>query len=391
MDVFVFLFAFVVSFGLLASTVLTRHDIRALFGGSGNWALGSPGTRAARKAPKAKEEPAPAPKKAKEEPAEAAAEEPPPPPVEEEEAQPEGDASGASVALMKFLEGSVAHLIKSKVELTAADKFGANLFLAGAVEVIRLQNKLNKKQFVELLERTLAVIGNKKEVAQRLADKYEEYLLEAQYIRMFHGGTTALERFLKGNSDSIKSFTAAVLDWRNPKDQMTKADGPITVMFTDIVGSTKATQQHGDEGGQRLVRAHNAVVRVALKENGGIEVKHTGDGIMARFSNSANAVDASLQIIKGMHQHNRDHPNDLQLHMRVGLNAGEPIIEDGDLFGATVQMAARICDAADTDHCLVSNIVRELCSGKPITFKDAGRYAMKGIEHPVTLFEPIAR
>ena len=108
-------------------------------------------------------------------------------------------------------------------------------------------------------------------------------------------------------------------------------------------------------------------------------------------SNSANAVDASLQIIKGMHQYNRDHPNELQLHMRVGLNAGEPIIEDGDLFGATVQMAARICDAADTDHCLVSNIVRELCSGKPITFKDTGKYAMKGIEHPVTLYEPIGR
>ena len=52
------------------------------------------------------------------------------------------------------------------------------------------------------------------------------------------------------------SDAAAVLDWRNPKDQMVKADGPITVMFTDIVGSTKATQQHGDEGGQRLVRAH---------------------------------------------------------------------------------------------------------------------------------------
>ena len=391
MDIFVFIIAFVSSFALLASTVLTRHDLQALFG-RGGWSMGSAGSgsrRAARSDAPASPKPTAAVAQ-EEEPPEPAAEEAPAPP-EEEETQPEGDATAASVALMKFLEGSVAHLIKSKVELTAADKFGANLFLAGAVEVIRLQNKLNKKQFVELLERTLAVIGNKKEVAQRLADKYEEYLLEAQYIKMFHGGTTALERFLKGNSDSIKSFTAAVLDWRNPKDQMTKADGPITVMFTDIVGSTKATQQHGDEGGQRLVRAHNAVVRVALKENGGIEVKHTGDGIMARFSNSANAVDASLQIIKGMHQYNRDHPNDLQLHMRVGLNAGEPIIEDGDLFGATVQMAARICDAADTDHCLVSNIARELCSGKPITFKDAGKYAMKGIEHPVTLFEPISR
>jgi len=172
---------------------------------------------------------------------------------------------------------------------------------------------------------------------------------------------------------------------------MVKADGPITVMFTDNVGSTKVTQQHTDEGGQRLVRAHNAVVRVALRVNGGIEVKHAGDGIMARFSNSANAVEASLQILKGMHQYNPDHPNDLQLYLRVALNAGEPIIEEGDLFGATVQMAARICDAAETDRCLVSNIIRELCTGKPTTFKDTGKYAMKGIEHPATLYEPIGR
>ena len=62
----------------------------------------------------------------------------------------------------------------------------------------------------------------------------------------------------------------AIVKWRNPKDTETaKNDGPITVLFTDIVGSTKITQELGDEGAQKIVRAHNAIVRVALKDHGG--------------------------------------------------------------------------------------------------------------------------
>jgi class 3 adenylate cyclase len=77
-------------------------------------------------------------------------------------------------------------------------------------------------------------------------------------------------------------------------------------------------------------------------------------------------------MIRGVHDHNKSKPK-LALHMPIGINAGEPIVEDNDLFGSTVQMAARICDAAETDHMLVSNIVRELCHGKSLGFKEAGK------------------
>jgi adenylate cyclase len=196
---------------------------------------------------------------------------------------------------MKFLEGSISDLIAQKINLTTTDKFGANLFLAGACEVVRNENRLNDRQLVELLEKVLALIGNKCEVAQRLADKYEEYLLEPQYIKMFQSGTAALDRFARGDQKALKEFAKAVLEWRNPKAaQSGKAQGPITFVFTNIVGSTKAKQQFGDEGGQTLVRAHNAIVRTALKDHNGIEVKHTGDGIMARFGQASNAVEAGL-------------------------------------------------------------------------------------------------
>lgn len=307
---------------------------------------------------------------------------------EEEEAQPEGDADSATQTLMKFLEGSIAHLIKDEIQISGSDKFGANLFLAGATEVIKDENKLNDQQFVELLQKALALIGNKADAAQKLADKYEEYLLEPQYIGTFQSGSKALRKYAKGDEKAVSAMAKAIKKWRNPKEtDVAKNDGPITVLFTDIVGSTKITQELGDEGAQKIVRAHNAIVRVALKDYGGTEVKHTGDGIMARFSHSHQAVESSLIMLRGVVAHNKEWPA-LPLHMRIGINAGEPIVEDNDLFGSTVQMAARVCDAAETDGVLVTNIVRELCTGKPLKFKEAGKYGMKGIDGPVTLYTP---
>ena len=307
---------------------------------------------------------------------------------EEKEPQPEGDSDGATQTVMKFLEGSIAHLIKEKIQISGADKFGANLFLAGVAEVIKEENKLNDQQFVDLLKKALALIGNKADAAQKLADRYEEYLLEPQYIGTFQAGSKALRKYGKGDQKALGAMAKAIIKWRNPKDSdLTKNDGPILVMFTDIVGSTKTTQELGDEGAQKILRVHNVIVRVALKDHGGTEVKHTGDGIMARFGHSQQAVEASLIMLKGVIEHNKEWP-ELPLHMRIGINAGEPIVEDNDLFGSTVQMAARVCDAAETDGVLVTNVVRELCAGKALKFKEAGKYGMKGIDGPVVLYTP---
>ena len=308
--------------------------------------------------------------------------------VDESGENEEGDHKEATLALMNFLEGSIEHLVNKKIKIGSSDRFGANLYLAGACEVVKQNNSLTYNQFVKLLEKVLALIGNKPSVAQKLADQYEEYLLEAQYISIFQSGSSALESFLKGNEEALESIAEALEQWRNPKkDEVAASDGPITVLFTDIVGSTKLTQQLGDEGAQKVVRVHNAIVRVALKDFRGKEVKHTGDGIMARFAQSFQAVESAIIMIKGLEAHNKENP-ELPLHMRIGINAGEPIVEENDLFGSTVQMAARICDAAETDRILVSNIVRELSAGKSINFGEAGKYGMKGIEGPVTLYEP---
>ena len=74
------------------------------------------------------------------------------------------------------------------------------------------------------------------------------------------------------------------------------------------------------------------------------------------------------------------------MRVRIGINAGEPIAEDGDLFGTTVQLARRICDHAEPGDVVVSDVVRQLAAGKGFLFADAGASALKGFDEPVRLY-----
>ncbi len=159
-----------------------------------------------------------------------------------------------------------------------------------------------------------------------------------------------------------------------------------TILFTDMVGSTAMTQRLGDAAAMELLRAHNEIIRTALGEHRGSEVKHTGDGIMASFLAASSAVECSIAIQRGFHVQAEEQP-DHPVRVRIGLTAGEPVMEHNDLFGAAVQLAARICDCADASAILVANVIRELCIGKGFLFADTGEQALRGFEDPVRLYE----
>ena len=113
-------------------------------------------------------------------------------------------------------------------------------------------------------------------------------------------------------------------------------------MFTDICGSVAQTQQLGDEGHMELLGEHNSIVRDELVANHGREVKHTGDGIMAAFNSVVSAVDFSVAVQRRIHQRNLTAHT--PFHISIGISAGEPVTGDNDdLFGAAVQLAARLC------------------------------------------------
>ena len=114
------------------------------------------------------------------------------------------------------------------------------------------------------------------------------------------------------------------------------------IMFTDLEGSTHMTTTFGDSHALHLLHVHNALTRNALRANGGQEVKHTGDGIMASFADVTQAVVCAVSIQQAFAAHNLHDPDE-EMHLRIGISAGEPIEEHGDFFGNTVQLAARLC------------------------------------------------
>jgi class 3 adenylate cyclase/alpha-beta hydrolase superfamily lysophospholipase len=160
---------------------------------------------------------------------------------------------------------------------------------------------------------------------------------------------------------------------------------PTVILFTDMEGSTATTARVGDERAQELVRAHNAIVRSGLDSRGGRVVKSTGDGVMAAFDSVSSAVTCAIEIQQRLDDRNAEAP-DAPIRVRMGINAGEPLSEDDDLHGIVVSTASRICDQARAGEILVSNVVRELATGKGLRFVDAGAFELKGLDEPVRLF-----
>ncbi len=155
-----------------------------------------------------------------------------------------------------------------------------------------------------------------------------------------------------------------------------------TILFTDIEASASLTQRLRDTKAQELLCTHNTIVRDTLKAHGGSEIKHTGDGVMASFPSASRALQCAIAI-----QQAAAAQTETPLRVRVGLDAGEPIDEEHNLFGTTVQLARRVCDRAEDGQILVSNVVRELAAGRGFLFSDQGDTVLRGLEDPVRVFE----
>jgi class 3 adenylate cyclase len=157
------------------------------------------------------------------------------------------------------------------------------------------------------------------------------------------------------------------------------------IVFTDVCGSVAQTHELGDDGHMRLLTEHNEIVRSALAVHDGREVKHTGDGIMAAFTSVVSSVAFSVAVQQRLHERNDE--SETPFHVSIGISAGEPVTDDNnDLFGAAVQLAARLCAAAGPGDITVSVAVRELCMGKSFYFDDQGEFALKGLPEPVRAY-----
>jgi class 3 adenylate cyclase len=158
------------------------------------------------------------------------------------------------------------------------------------------------------------------------------------------------------------------------------------IMFTDLKDSTLMTTLYGDTRALHLLHIHNALTRNSLKAHRGREVKHTGDGIMASFISAVDAVECAVDIQKAFAVYNKEN-QETPLNLRIGLSAGEPIEEHGDLFGKAVQLAARLCAHAEPAQILVAQMVFDQCEGKRLPFLELGEVTPKGFDQSVRVYE----
>jgi class 3 adenylate cyclase len=183
--------------------------------------------------------------------------------------------------------------------------------------------------------------------------------------------------------DNVLRFLGRI---ENPTDAAHVTNRFRTVLFTDLEGSTALLNELGQRAYLVLLTEHDLIIRRALVGAHGREVKHTGDGIMAAFEHVADGLRCALAIEAGFEQRNEETGAPLP-RVRIGIAAGEPVERNDDLFGATVNLASRICQAADGGQVLVPDDVRELGAGDGFAFSPTGTRVLKGFPGEVALYK----
>lgn len=295
---------------------------------------------------------------------------------------------GCRLTVMKFLGGVVNALKATHPQLDAYNKFGVNLFIAGACESLATSKALTADERTALVREAVEVIGTRPEQARHLVERLDGYRREPRYRSMIGAGRMAMELNLSGDSDPFIAIGGIMKDWNTPQSRQVGAS-TVTILFTDMIGSTDLTHQIGDAAAQDVIRAHNHIVRTALSHNRGKEVKHTGDGIMASFDDAVDAIGAAVDIQRKVAEHNERWPK-LPLHLRIGMNTGEPIVEENDYFGATVQVAARVCAAAGTGQVWIGPTTRNMVPpSSTLEIFEHGPQVLKGVKDAQTLYEVV--
>jgi class 3 adenylate cyclase len=156
-------------------------------------------------------------------------------------------------------------------------------------------------------------------------------------------------------------------------------DGTVTILFSDIEGSTALNERLGDVRWLELLRAHNRVVRDQVKAGGGFEVKAQGDGFMVAFPSARRAILCARSIQEAIARDLGDHP-DGPVRVRIGLHTGEAIREESDFYGKNVVVAARIADEASGGEILASAVVKQLTeSAGDIHFEEGREVELAGL------------
>jgi class 3 adenylate cyclase/pimeloyl-ACP methyl ester carboxylesterase len=271
----------------------------------------------------------------------------------------------------------------------------------------RIANNLAKMQRAccsPELAANLLLLGYSLDVSSRISDIRTPGLIlhreKDKTVPVKHGRTLASElpnamfKVLKGNihlpwlGNSMEiireiiafvhgddALTAEVVG--NPQEELN-----ATIVFTDIVSSTRMVERLGDKAARDIFNRHDRIIRDQVENSGGKILQNLGDGFMLSFETASTALRCAIKIQSAMSTHLSS------VSVRIGINAGEVIIREGEHpFGQAVVMAARIVDQCSGGKILLSEVTRQLCAGSNFNITEAGTFLPKGFDKPAKLFE----
>ncbi len=249
------------------------------------------------------------------------------------------------------------------------DKMGARPFVAhtqyGWAQVLLARDQPEDRP------RTLRLLTEALDTAQELGmkplvDRTLALKLEIQGVDSTNTGASI---------DAVASLVYAEKPDLRPQ---AAPDGTVTLLFSDIEGSTAKTEELGDQLWMEVLREHNAIVREQLAAHDGFEVKSEGDGFMLAFQSARKALRCAIETQKVFAA--RAESVEQPIRVRMGLHTGEVIKEGDDFFGKHVNLAARIAGQASGGEILVSSLLKELAaSGGDIEFREGREVELKGL------------
>ena len=180
-------------------------------------------------------------------------------------------------------------------------------------------------------------------------------------------------------ASSVDEVAESVASERPSLRSAAAPDGTVTILFSDIEGSTALNERLGDVRWLDLLREHNRIVRGQIQSCGGFEVKAQGDGFMVAFPSARRAIECARAIQHAIARELGDHP-DGPIRVRIGLHTGEAIREESDFYGKNVVVAARIADEARGGEILASSVVKELTeSAGDLSFEEVREVELAGL------------
>jgi class 3 adenylate cyclase len=283
-------------------------------------------------------------------------------------------AWGSGDYMLQFFTPSLANDEATRQRLGRFERQSASP--AAAVAILAMNREIDTREILPTIHLPTLVIHRSDDVATSVeAGRYlGRNIPGAKYVEL--PGENHIPVFERAVLDRIANEVEEFLTGYRADAELDRV--LATVMFTDIVDSTKRAAALGDRMWRAMLDRHDEIVRQQLMRFRGREVKHTGDGFLATFDGPARAVRCASAIA--------DTIQPLGIAVRGGLHTGEIELKGDDIGGIAVNIAARVAAMAGAGETLVSSTVRDLVAGSGLRFDDRGLHVLKGLPEEVRLY-----